>query len=79
MRLKKNDKKAKWMQGHDFLDCLFSKTYYSSPACINLFSFSTKRKKMDAVVCFRTGEGETPTKKFCCPCSGSCAAYLSAS
>jgi len=40
------------------------------------FLFPQKRKKVDAVVCFRTGEDETPKKNISCSCSGSCAAYL---
>ena len=62
LQKKRNEKKAKWMQGHDFLDYFLKKTYCSSPACIKLFSLSTKRKKMNALVCFRTGEDETNKK-----------------
>jgi len=40
------------------------------------FLFPQKRKKVDAVVCFRTGEGETPKKNISCSRSGSCGAYL---
>ena len=64
------------MQGHDFGIVFFHKHTIARLLASIFFLFPPKRKKVDAVVCFRTGEDETPRKKICSSCSGSCAAYL---